>query len=225
MKIVCISDMHLQHLDKLPEGDILVDAGDMTFQGNIKEITQAADWRKQIKNSYGYREVICIAGNHDWLFQKDPTMARLIMRERGITYLEDAMVELDGLKIFGSPWQPEFGGWAFNLSRDTADLRDKWANIPDDVDVLITHGPPLGIGDRTKGWVDPRTGILRPPAAVGCYDLKERVAKLPKLKLHVFGHIHHSYGEYRWNGAIFANASVCNEKYRPVHKPLVFDIK
>lgn len=224
LRIVCISDVHLQHEFPLPEGDILIDAGDMTFRGDISEITRAAKWRQSLLSRY--EKVIVIAGNHDWLFQKDPTVARLIMQDHGITYLEDSELVVDGIHFYGAPWQPEFGGWAFNLSRMDTSLYDKWEMIPEETQVLITHGPPKGIGDLTAGYhgIEGMKEVYEPPENVGCYDLNERVQKLPNLKLHVFGHIHFAYGEYHRGNITYLNASICNERYKPKNKPHVFTI-
>ena len=218
MRIVCISDIHLQTNFELPKGDILVDAGDMTFRGNVKEITEAAEWRRDIKASHGFKHVICIAGNHDWLFENDPGIGKMIMQSNGLDYLQDSEIVVDGIKFYGSPWQPEFCDWAFNLSRMTGELAATWEKIPLDTDVLITHGPPQDILDLCGGW----DAVTR---RVGCYDLRQRI-KVVQPKLHVFGHIHHSYGQVGWadGPTQFVNASICNEGYDPTHAPIVIDI-
>jgi hypothetical protein len=126
-------------------------------------------------------------------------------------YLEDSGIEIAGVKFWGSPWQPEFYDWAFNLPRGQA-LADKWALIPDDIDVLITHGPPLGILDQVI------TGDH-----VGCADLLEAV-QLIKPKVHIFGHIHEGYGRIEQNGTVFINASVCTARYRPINPPIVVEV-
>jgi Icc-related predicted phosphoesterase len=157
-----------------------------------------------------HKHKILIAGNHDWLFQKDPARAKSILPE-SITYLQDRRVEIQTLKIYGSPWQPAFMGWAFNLPRGRP-IRKKWKRIPDDTDILITHGPPAGILDQSYAGEH-----------VGCADLRETIQRV-KPKLHVFGHIHKSYGSTVVSGTRFVNASICNEDYLPSNPPVVIDL-
>merc|ERR1711972_1001347 len=106
----------------------------------------------------------------------------------------------------GSPWQPEFCEWAFNLPRGSA-CADAWKRIPDDVDVLLTHGPPLGHGDLCDGG-----------HRAGCEDLLHTVqTRLKKCQLHAFGHVHEGYGiSTDAEGRVrYVNASSCNLRYRP----------
>ena len=125
-----------------------------TRRGTVDEISRFNDWFCELPHPHK----VFVAGNHDFLFETDPPLARSLL-DPDIHYLEDTGVELEELKIWGSPWQPVFFNWAFNLPRG-APLREKWALIPDDTDVLITHGPPHLIGDRTArgvhaGWRRP----------------------------------------------------------------------
>lgn len=222
MRIVCISDTHLQHDFEIPEGDVLVHAGDLTFQGNRNEIFRAAKWLSEAPVDHK----VVIAGNHDWLFQKNPDEARKILSDAGLIYLQDEAHVIDGIKFWGSPWQPEFCNWAFNLDRFSGDLAGKWELIPEDTDVLITHGPPMRILDETAAYENVFCGEVRysPPRSVGCYDLLERIKKV-KPQLHVFGHIHNSYGQKEVNGTIFVNASTCDEHYKPTNLPIVVDLE
>lgn len=123
-------------------------------------------------------------------------------------------MELEGLKFWGSPWTPVFFNWAFNLERGDA-LAERWARIPEDTDVLITHGPPAGIRDK----IDSPTGIIRP----GCEALAERVASLT-LKLHIFGHIHEDHGREQIGDCLYVNASTCNGRFKPLNPPIVIDL-
>lgn len=127
-------------------------------------------------------------------------------------YLEDKMVEIYGLKIYGSPWQPEFCNWAFNVPRGVQCL-NKWDLIPDAVDVLITHTPPVGHGDLCCSGV-----------RAGCVELLTTVQKRVKPKYHIFGHIHEGYGVTSDGKIIFINASTCDISYIPNNHPVVFDI-
>lgn len=217
MKIALLSDTHCAvHEIAVPPVDLLLHAGDWTFRGTAQEVET---FFKDIA-AKGAKRTVVIAGNHDWLAQKDPERVRAIAKVFGIDYLCDESVVVDGIKIYGSPWQPEFCDWAFNLPRETTELAEKWAAIPEDTEILITHGPPLGILDMTLS----RNG--RPREAVGCADLMARVLTLPALKLHVFGHIHPGYGVYQKDGGkgpVFVNASNMDESYDPVNPCVVMD--
>jgi len=119
---------------------------------------------------------VVVAGNHDWCFVREPDAARALLGDA--TYLEDGEATIDGVRFYGSPWQPAYDDWAFNLPRDSPELAEKWRRIPRSVDVLVTHGPPEGIGDR--GPV---------PGRLGCAALRQELARV-RPKLHLFGHIH-----------------------------------
>jgi Icc-related predicted phosphoesterase len=126
--------------------------------------------------------------------------------------LEDESLELFGIKFYGTPWQPEFHRWAFNLPRGRPIL-DKWNLIPADTDILITHTPPVGFGDLTA------TGIR-----AGCVDLLNTIQQRVKPKYSIFGHIHEAYGVTSDGKTVFINASTCDINYMPNNPPIVFDI-
>jgi hypothetical protein len=150
-----------------------------------------------------------IAGNHDRCFETDPEAARPLTH--GLTYLQDSDVTIDGLRFWGAPWQPWFLSWAFNLQRGP-EIAQKWALIPDDTDVLITHGPPATILDETYDG--------RP---VGCEELLRTVQRITP-RLHAFGHIHESYGAQVVGSTLFVNASACTLRYKPKQLPVVVDL-
>jgi Icc-related predicted phosphoesterase len=206
MRIVCISDTHTRH-GKLtvPDGDVLVHAGDFTGHGHENEVRRFDAWL----GSLPHRHKVVIAGNHDFCFENDPIEARSWLQH--CTYLEDSGVDIDGLKFWGSPWQPRFFDWAFNLDRGAA-LAAKWALIPADTDVLITHGPPYGILDKTSRQ-----------EPVGCMDLLDAIERI-RPRLHVFGHIHEAYGIQERGRTRFVNASACDLRYAPVQAPIVVDL-
>lgn len=211
-RIVCISDTHNFHEQIcVPEGDVLIHAGDATARGTPEEIKFFADWFA----SRPHRHKIFIAGNHDFFFEDDELDRRTIdFFFPGCVYLQDSSVEIENLKIYGAPWQPRFFDWAFNLNRG-AELAEKWKLIPADADVLITHGPPFGILDEV-----PRAcGVEN----TGCEELRKRVEEV-RPRLHVFGHIHCGYGRAKNFGVQFVNASVCDESYAPVNAPVVIDL-
>lgn len=209
-KIVCLSDTHNYHEQiRVPDGDILIHAGDATGRGTITEIEEFNFWFAKLPHEHK----ILIAGNHDWLFEISNAAARRLLDD-SIIYLEDSAVEIGDLKIYGSPWQPRFYDWAFNLMRG-AELAEKWRLIPADTDVLITHGPPNGILDEVS-----RQYFVE---NTGCEELRKRV-EVVRPKLHVFGHIHCDYGQIERFGVKFVNAANCNEEYQPVNAPIVIDL-
>ena len=214
-KIVCLSDTHnWSGQFAVPDGDILIHSGDATIRGTLPEIDAFLSWFTQLPHKYK----IFVAGNHDWLYEIDNRRARLLTANFKIRYLQDSFTEIEGLKIYGSPWQPRFFDWAFNLNRG-AEMAERWKLIPDDIDVLITHGPPHGILDEVprKYWTE----------NAGCEELRKRVEEISgfgKLKLHVFGHIHCGYGQKEEFGVKFVNASVCDESYAPTQPPIVVEI-
>ena len=205
MRLVLISDTHGQHERlEIPDGDVLIHAGDLTTHGQISELPAFNDFLRGLP----HRHKLVVAGNHDFCFEEQPQACAEILNQA--IYLQDEAVTLDGVRYYGSPWQPRFFDWAFNLDRG-APLRAKWDLIPPDTDVLITHGPPWGHGDLNSEG-----------ERVGCRDLWEVVQRV-RPRLHIFGHIHEGYGLTRTALITFANASNCNLRYRPVNPPLVFD--
>ncbi len=213
-RVVCLSDTHnCTNEIEVPEGDLLIHAGDATITGTLEEVKRFNRWF----SSLPHKNKIFVAGNHDWLFERDNVQARSLL-DPSIVYLQDRSVQIDGLKIYGSPWQPRFYDWAFNLMRG-AEIAEKWRLIPSDVDLLITHGPPHLILDE----VPTRYGVEN----AGCEELRKRIEEIVmsgKLKLHLFGHIHCGYGTHDEFGVRFVNASNCDEEYKPTQPPIVIDI-
>ena len=223
MRIVLISDTHGHNSIRIPEGDILIHAGDLTPSGQIGEIAAASKWLGSLPHHYK----IAIAGNHDLQFERSPIEATSLLRSAGVIYLQDTSTSVEGLSIYGSPWQPEFMHWAFNVPR--GELAKYWNQIPNGLDILVTHGPPYGILDQR---VPPGVRRLAPwedeePFAgsdhVGCEELLAAVQRT-KPRVHAFGHIHRGYGTTQNDHTTFYNASVCNEDYEPVHKPWIIDL-
>ena len=225
-RIVCISDTHERHNElSLPEGDILIHAGDWTFTGDSNAIIEFIDWF----SSQPHKHKVFIAGNHE--VSLDATLSEQYLARRfgmvgdfeklrgfvakkrqGVHYLLDQQVELEGLTLYGSPWQPSFGGWGFNQPRG-ASISKKWKMIPNKVDVLITHGPAYGFGD-----------MLDTTERVGCVDLLNEIQDRVRPKVHVFGHIHHAYGISSDYITTYINASSCGEDYRIRNAPIVYDV-
>ncbi len=190
MRLVCVADTHLFHEDLIvPDGDVLIHAGDLLRGGTLEELAEGLAYL----GSLPHRQKILIAGNHEQCFERTPTLARAQIPS-DIKYLEDSGAVVAGLRFWGSPWQPAYNDWAFNLPRGPA-LAAKWALIPADVDVLVTHGPPAGFGDRS--------GIA---GRHGCADLLARVREV-RPPLHLFGHIHADGGVTRSEGTTFVNCT------------------
>lgn len=215
VRLVLLSDTHGLHgrLPPVPEGDVLVHAGDLTAHGTLPGLVAALSWLAALP----HRTKLLVAGNHDRCLERDAALAEAPIRDHapGVTYLRDAAATVDGVRFWGSPWQPAFFDWAFNLPRGEP-LARVWARIPDDTEVLITHGPPAGILDQ----VLLRDGGRR----VGCANPLQRVRALRDLRLHVFGHIHEDAGVHEEGGVTFVNASSVTADYRPVNPPIVVDL-
>ena len=216
-RITFISDTHTKH-DKvsgfLTGGDMLIHAGDLTGRGYITEIENFMKWYDNINN---YDTKVFIAGNHDFGFQDENQKLRgLLTGYKTIDYLEDELMMVgedydNMIKIWGTPWQPEFHNWAYNLPRGEK-LKEKWDMIPTNTDILITHGPPFGKLDY----------VPYDSVNVGCEELMKRVEQI-KPKIHVFGHIHEGYG-YVFDGTThFINAAVLNGRYEFRNKPITVD--
>jgi len=220
MKITFISDTHNKHkqvTSLLPGGDLIIHAGDISSMGYIHEVQQFCKWFEGLDN---YTTKVFIAGNHDFGFQDIPKEIKEIVDfYDGVNYLQDDLILLgdnysEMVKIYGTPWQPEFHNWAFNLPRNGWELEQKWNDIPINTDILITHGPAQGYLD-TSGppWNEP---------LLGCELLVKRIKEI-KPKIHVCGHIHGGYGYVFDGDTHFINASVLNEKYEFVNKPLTVE--
>lgn len=213
-KITFISDTHSLHYlitNDLPGGDILIHTGDVMNSGKYQyELEKFLEWFSNVK---GYKHKIFIAGNHDILFEDFPIVAKEIFTQYpNVTYLQDSSINIEGLKIYGSPWQPEFCDWAFNLPRGEK-LKAVWDLIPNDTDILVTHGPPMDFLDMVIGQYE----------HLGCYDLKQKVLSV-QPKIHCFGHIHSGAGETEFNDIKFINASVLDESYQYINKPINIEL-
>jgi Icc-related predicted phosphoesterase len=229
MRITLISDTHTKHheldWDKtdLPGGDLLIHAGDIMNSGyNSPDITSFCKWFNGLDQ---YDHKVFIAGNHDRKFEDKPEQAMEIVNSyKWIDYLQDDWIiagdadphdpNVNAVKIYGSPWQPEFYNWAFNLPRVGQELQDRWNAIPEDTDILITHGP-------AQGFLDTSGPPYNEPN-LGCPLLTKRIQEI-KPKIHVCGHIHGGYGYVFHEGTHYFNASILNERYEYVNKPITFD--
>jgi Icc-related predicted phosphoesterase len=232
-RIVCISDTHGKHRDisYLPEGDILVHAGDFTKYGETSAIEDLSRYFELQRSLRNYQEIVCIAGNHDISFHPEyfentwsrryiscePSQARDALQN--CRYLEDSAARLplennsqQPVVVYGSPWTPAFFQWAFNLQRGEA-LRQVWSKIPTSTDILVTHGPPQGRGDITL-----HSGHF------GCTDLLQEIQHRVKPRLHIYGHIHEGYGTSFDGHTLFVNASSLDLAHQANNPPIVIDL-
>jgi Icc-related predicted phosphoesterase len=226
-RITVLSDTHTKHglisMEDLPGGDILIHAGDIMNSGyNKHDIHSFCTWFQSLKQ---YEDKVFIAGNHDRLFENEPHEVEGYLKDYPlIDYLQDAELVSYGdgpngdypegnIRIYGLPHTPEFYSWAFNVPRNSHEMQEIMNNIPDNTDILITHGPAYGTLDTVKG---------RQYDNLGCELLAQRIEVI-KPKIHICGHIHSGRGiEYK-NGTLFINASVLDERYEYTQKPITID--
>lgn len=238
MNIACVSDIH-GNLPSIPQGtDVVVIAGDISPSfmkrrqvdlsraqdlaphggGYDHEIDHNADarWWHEVFGIWlcelTLRKIVTIgiAGNHDFLCESFPDFPKVFPW----IYLEDEGIEYEGVKFYGSPWQPWFQNWAYNAPEfDEGEefLSSKFDLIPEGIDVLITHSPPKGVLD----FVGRRN--------VGSHSLMRNVQRVMP-KHHVFGHIHHGYGTKEIHGVNFINAAQCDHKNKLINKPITIKV-
>jgi Icc-related predicted phosphoesterase len=216
-RLVIISDTHTQHRKvEVPEGDVLIHCGDISFTGELPVIEDFAKWMKELPHP----NKITIFGNHEVGMEHGYKRASAIdmIKDAGIHYLEDSGIEIGGIKFWGSPIQPWFHSWEFNRQRGK-DIKHHWDMVDPLTQCLISHGPPYGILDEVPRGIH---GSDR----VGCEDLLRRIDELKQLKVHCFGHIHREHNEapVERNGVMFCNASVLNNAYKLVNDPIVIDL-
>eukprot|EP00386_Alphamonas_edax_P003030 GDKI01009272.1.p1 GENE.GDKI01009272.1~~GDKI01009272.1.p1 ORF type:complete len:357 (+),score=62.70 GDKI01009272.1:149-1219(+) len=230
LRLVCVSDTHTMHSiytddmpTRMPKGDVLIHAGDFSYEGMPQQVESFAKWLKELP----FQHKVVIAGNHDLTFDTEnyPAIWQAFGHEKeydseglkqlvkdASTYLENTETNINGVRIWGSPWTPRFHDWAFNADRG-AHIRSIWDQIPDGVDIVVSHGPPLG---RQDACFD---GQL-----AGCADLLEVCQTRVKPRLCIFGHIHEGRGASFDGQTVYVNASSVNLMYHPVFDPIVIDL-
>lgn len=215
LKIISFSDTHGKHgaLKIDGEYDIAFFSGDAgTYRSpyqNEAGILDFIEWYASLKN---IKHKIWISGNHCTSIEYGLVNAKKLSEEKGLIYLQHESIEIEGIKIFGSPYTPSFGyGWAFNVDRGES-IKKYWSEIPDETDILIVHGPPYGVLDTVMSG-----------ERVGCKDMTERIKNLKNLKLVQYGHIHEDYGHEIIDGVHYINASILNLRYELQNKPFIFE--
>jgi Icc-related predicted phosphoesterase len=212
LKLVCISDTHGDHESvSLPPGDVLIHAGDLTGHGTKQETQAFFRWF----GMQSYRHKICVAGNHDTYMEQDPVACQEMANNAGVVLLDDSGCNVDGVSFWGSPITPRFLDWSF-MRDPGSDIEAHWNLIPNETDVLVTHGPVYGILDQ----VDRECGDRE---HTGCRSLLKRIQEI-KPRFHVFGHIHEDYGRVEQAGVSHCNVSTMNKDYRIQNEAVVLQL-
>ena len=207
MKVVCISDTHGKHyeIESIPDGDLLVHAGDFSLRGDLVEAELFAEWF----GNQPHKHKVAIAGNHDLsVIHYGSRLIREIFEDNGVHYLQDTSVEIMGHLVHGSPWQPYFHNWAFNLKTEE-ELYDRFEQAQIGTDILITHGPPLGVLDNNKHG-----------ESCGSSALLKRIREI-EPKLFVCGHIHESRGVSKIGTTKCVNASCVDLRLNILRSPAI----
>ena len=217
MKVCCISDLHSKINFSIDPCDLLIIAGDVcpaVWNRNMNCIVQERwliDFFIPWLNKQDTKEVVFIAGNHDWIWDLAPTMVPEM--PSNFHYLCDNFIEIMGLKIYGTPQQKYFNDWAFN--RTNTQLEKYYANIPEGLDILLTHIPPFKILDKVM------EGDHQ-----GCKVLLSRLKEMKNPpRYHIFGHIHEGYGITDIQNTKYINCSLMDGSYRMINKPVYIDIE
>ena len=213
MKIVAVSDLH-GTLPEIPSCDLLLIGGDICPVRN-HQVAFQGEWLDRVFRAWlsqlPARKIVGVAGNHDFVFEQRPD---LVPSDLPWTYLQDSGTEWEGLNIYGTPWQPWFYDWAFNLYEP--DLIPKWDLIPAGTDILVLHGPPFSFGD---GLPEKNDTVRH----TGSPSLLRRI-EVVAPKLAIFGHIHEGRGEWQHGATRLANVTILDERYQHVHPPWVFEL-
>lgn len=239
MKIVAISDTHNLHRElTIPECDVLIHAGDATMLGTAKEMEDFANWFMD----QPAKQKFFIPGNHEVGFYHDRIWELGAYTPKDLPYVRTVIdnrykiLETE-LSLYGSPWTYVSPKWGFQFPwyelngscewyehRETQ--RKTWEAIPEDVEILVTHGPPYGILDAVPtnlwGCSGPGEKYIQ-----NCGDeiLMDEIKKRKKLKYHFFGHIHESYGKKKHKGVNYYNVAICDRSYKAVNPITIVDIK
>lgn len=224
LRLVFLSDTHGDHEGiTVPDGDILIYCGDCLQNGSRDDLQQFLPWLERQKAP---RKVL-IGGNHDRALEVYPSLSCLMIKELApsVTYLQDSGCEIEGLKFWGSPYTPTFFNWYFMRDRGPS-IAHHWNKIPDNTDVVLSHGPPFGWLDKSRNWNE-ATG-RRFDDHLGCRDLWEAIMRI-KPRIHGFGHIHGSHGVascihddgYK---TTMVNCSIMDESYNPINKPIEIEV-
>ena len=219
LRIVAISDTHGAHREVLlADGDVLVHAGDITMDGEASVIEDFINWF----SAQPFQHKIFIAGNHDHWAEKEPLKLQALAQEAGVHYLCNNGVVVEGVQFWGSPYTPEFMNWSFMLAAGST--TQHWQQVPDNIDVLVTHGPPYSVLDEVTSPATATAQATEEDSHVGCTGLLQRVSQLG-VPVHIFGHIHEGFGTHVIDQTRFFNVSQLDHHYQLANSPVVIDFK
>lgn len=222
MRIVCISDTHCREKKlTIPPGNMIIHSGDFTIRGSEHETRDFMKWFGALPHEHK----VVIAGNHDLMFERDPERARSYV-PKGVHYLEDSEVTIDGLRIYGCPWvpwEPAILRLAFNIDRGALNLKEKYEKIPDGLDILVTHGPPANdLGGMLAFFDLSKNKDVQ--LEVGDAQLYRQIMRA-RPRLSVCGHVHSGHGVREHEGIRFVNAAVLDEGYTPKYPPTIIELE
>jgi len=212
MKLVCISDTHQKEMS-VPEADILIHAGDWSGSGTENETIRFLAWMSKIRHKF--KKIVVTPGNHDRFVEANPVLAKEMFKAADVDLLIDDGIDFEGAKIYGSPWSPPFGRWAFMA--DDVKRQLAFNAVPDDTFILVTHAPPFGQLDQLGPYSSD------PYKNAGCRALLEAVIRV-RPAVHIFGHIHEQAGVRRYEETLLVNASHMDEEYRPTNRFVIVRI-
>ena len=211
MRIVAISDLHNNFMRALPQGDILLIAGDFTSRGKVEEIVNFSKFLTRFKRVY--KEIVVTPGNHDFLFEENEELARSLITDATVL-INESHTLYNGMTIFGSPVVAPCWG-VFNY--DFQERMHLYDSIPNNTDILMTHTPAFGILDKVSSLQN-----------VGCDMLRDKLRSMTQLKLHLFGHIHEDYGMVdhpREFTHLAVNSSICRRGIKEgLNEPVVIEL-
>jgi len=209
MRLVIVSDNHTNYNFEVPDSNVLIHCGDFSYQGKPDEMIDFRDWL--VRQPHTHK--LFVYGNHEKIEQQELYWREYLEEVDGVKCLHNTEYTIDGIKFFGSSFTPTFGNWAFMQNNDQR--KQYWKNAPSNVDVLVTHGPPSGILSNNIEGED-----------CGCPYLRDYILR-HRPRIHCFGHIHEASGVQvdKDLGVTYVNASLLNEKYKMVNKPIIQEIE
>jgi Icc-related predicted phosphoesterase len=206
MKLVVFSDIHSDYNFSLPEGDVLIYCGDFSGYGTMQDIIVFNKFL--IDNKDKYKDILVVYGNHETQVENNLDVSRALFT--GCKTLTDEAITIGGIKFYGTPWTKEFYNWAFMKPEE--ELKEIFKQIPDDTDVLISHGPAYGILDKNGHG-----------ECCGSAALRDRIREV-KPKVFCFGHIHDAYAKRKYQGTTFINCSLLDDQYQMKNKPVIIEL-
>lgn len=210
MKICIISDTHFRHNELvLPAADAIVHCGDFSATGSHRDHFEFSKWF----GSLPYKHKLVSPGNHDRYSEKQLHISKAIFADNECELLVDELKVIDGKRMYFSPWTPRYGRWSWMRERGE-DIKKVWDGIPENLDLLVTHGPPWGTLDIS----------IYDAVHCGCEELMKAIEE-KKPRFHAFGHIHFYGGRVQEIGdTTYVNAAVCDESYHPNNNIVVIDL-